>query len=138
MERITFYSKHEIIFHQKEKKSKMFQVKAISKDVRKAIVCSCHVTYAFQGESTLYSSLNVKKLLARSRREIWSLIDCNWTRTHNHLVHKRTPNHLVFPQPNLVHKQTPNHLVFVYELSSCGFESSCSQKNDCSIIHVSF
>ena len=53
-------------------------------------VCSCHVTYTFQSESTLYSSLNVKKLLARSRREIWRLSDCNWTRTQNHLVLKRT------------------------------------------------
>ena len=38
-------------------------------------VCSCHVTYAFESESTLYSCLNVKELQARS---------------HNHLVHKRT------------------------------------------------
>ena len=57
-------------------------------------VSSYHVTYAFQSESTLYSCLNVKELLARSRREIWNLSDCNWTRTHNHLVHKRTFNHL--------------------------------------------
>ena len=57
-------------------------------------VCSCHVTYAFQSEFTLYICLNVKELLARSRREIWSLSDCNWTRTHNHLVDKRTLNHL--------------------------------------------
>ena len=34
------------------------------------IVCSYHVTYALQSESTLYSCLNVKELLARSRREI--------------------------------------------------------------------
>ena len=33
-------------------------------------VCSCHVTYAFQSESTLYSCLNVKELFARSRHEI--------------------------------------------------------------------
>ena len=57
-------------------------------------VCFYHVTYAFQSESTLYSCLNVNKLLARSRREIWSLSDCNWTWTYNHLVHKRTVNHL--------------------------------------------
>ena len=57
-------------------------------------VCSCHVTYAFQGESTLYSCLNLKEFLARSRREIWSLSDCNWTRTHNHLVHRQTINYL--------------------------------------------
>ena len=60
-------------------------------------VCSCHVTYTFQSESTLYSCLNVKELLARSRGEIWSLSDCNWARTHNHLVHKRTLNHLAKP-----------------------------------------
>ena len=33
-------------------------------------VSSYHVTYVFQSESTLYSCLNVKELLARSRREI--------------------------------------------------------------------
>ena len=58
-------------------------------------VCSSHVKYAFQSESALSSCLNVKKLPARSRREIRSLSDCNGTRTHNHLVHKRTLNHLV-------------------------------------------
>ena len=57
-------------------------------------VSSCHVTYAFQSESTLYSCLNVKKLLVGSRRKIWSLSDCNWTRTKNHLVCKQTLNHL--------------------------------------------
>ena len=49
-------------------------------------VCSCHVTYAFESESTLYSCLNVKELLARSRREIWRWSDCNWTRTQASLV----------------------------------------------------
>ena len=58
----SFYSKHEIIFCQKEKRSQMFQVKAISKDVRKTIVCSCSCT--FQNESTAYSCLNVKEVLA--------------------------------------------------------------------------
>ena len=40
------------------------------KTENKVTVCSCHVTYAFESECTLYSSLNVKELLARSRREI--------------------------------------------------------------------
>ena len=57
-------------------------------------VCSCHVTSVFQSECTLYSCLNVKEHLARSRREIWSLSDCNWTRTQNHLVRKWTHNDL--------------------------------------------
>ena len=50
--------------------------------------------YAFQSESTLNSCLNAKELLARGRRNIWSLSDCNGTRTLNHVVHKRTLNHL--------------------------------------------
>ena len=55
----------------------MFQVKVISKDIKKTIVCSCHVTYTFQSEFTLYGCLNVKELLAQSRCKIWS---CLWTK----------------------------------------------------------
>ena len=51
----------------------------------------------------------------RSRREVWSLSDCSWTRTHNHL----TKQSIIWPV-------WLNGWVFVYELSSCGFESSCS------------
>ena len=43
---------------------------------------------------TLYSSLNVKELLAWNRRNIWSLSSSNRIRSLNHLAHKRTPNHL--------------------------------------------
>ena len=57
-------------------------------------VCSCHDTYAFQSESTLYSCLNVKKLLSWSRCEIWKLSECNWTQTQNHLVLIWTLNHV--------------------------------------------
>ena len=56
--------------------------------------CSCHVTYTIPSESTLYSCLNVKELLAWSRCRIWRLSGCNWIRTQNHLVHKKTLNHL--------------------------------------------
>ena len=62
--------------------------------LRKLTVCYYHVTYAFQSESTLYSSLNVKELLDQSRPNIWSLCDSNRIQTHNHLVHKRTLNQL--------------------------------------------
>ena len=57
-------------------------------------VCFYHVTYEFESESTLYSSLNLKELLAPRRHHIWRLSDCNWTRTHNHLFRKRRLNHL--------------------------------------------
>ena len=85
-------------------------------------VWSCHVTYVFQSESTPYYSLNVKELLARSRREIRSLSDCNWNRTQNHLVRKQTLSHLA----QLV---KVSGWVFVYELSGSGFKSSCSRLN---------
>ena len=44
----------------------------------------------------------------------WILSDCNWTQTHNHLVRKL---------------KMLNGSVFVYELTGCGFESSCSHLN---------
>ena len=58
------------------------------------IVCFYQVTYEFENESTFYSCVNVKELLAPRRHHIWRLSDCNGTRTHNHLVRKRTLNHL--------------------------------------------
>ena len=38
--------------------------------VEALVVCYYHVTYAFQSESTLYSCLNVKELLAQNRLDI--------------------------------------------------------------------
>ena len=57
-------------------------------------VCFCHVMYVPQSESTLYSCLTVKELLAWSRRKMWKLSGCNWTLTQNNLVCKRILNHL--------------------------------------------
>ena len=57
-------------------------------------ICSHRVTIAFQSESTLYNCLNVKKLLARNRRDIWSLYDHNGTQTDNHLVRKWTLSYI--------------------------------------------
>ena len=53
----------------------------------------------FQGKNiwpffVYYSYLNVKKLLARIRRDIWSLSYCNGIRTYNQFVRNRTLNHL--------------------------------------------
>ena len=41
-------------------------------------VRSYHVTYTFQSESTLYSCLNVKELLAWKRRDIWPVWLNSW------------------------------------------------------------
>ena len=53
---------------------------------------SCHVRI-LEWIHTLYLA-ECQGFLVRSRREIWRISDCNWTRTLNHLVHKRTLNHL--------------------------------------------
>ena len=78
-------------------------------------VCSCHVTYAFKSESTLYSCLNIKVLLAWSKRKIWSLSDWNWTGTQNPVVRKWTLNHLAKLVPCWFHLAK---LVLTIE---CGF-----------------
>ena len=85
-------------------------------------VCYCHVMYTFQSESTLYNCLNARELLAWNKCDIWSLSDSKGIWTHNHLVHKRTLNHLAKLVIWL------NGWVFVYELSGCRFESRCCQK----------
>ena len=58
-------------------------------------LCPSHVTYAFQSECALYIWLSLKELFAQNKRDMWSLSDCNGTRTHNQLVRKGTLNHLV-------------------------------------------
>ena len=110
-------------------------------------VCFSHVTGAFQSESTLYSCLNVKELLAQSRCKIWSLGDCNCTRTQNHLFCKGTPSHLaklqilclLWARNSLISRQLYsvdslwtctwkekmfwlNGWVFIYELSGSEFQ----------------
>ena len=57
-------------------------------------LCSYHVTYPFQSESTLHTFLNVKGFFAGNRRNIGSLSDNSEIRTRSHLVRKRTPDHL--------------------------------------------
>ena len=61
--------------------------------------------------------LNVKELLARRRRHIWSLSDSKEIQTHNHFIRKGTLNHLA--------KLAAKWLSVFYELSGCGFESHC-------------
>ena len=57
-------------------------------------VCSYHISYEFQSESTLYSCVDVEEFLARNRHHISSLSYSNQIPTHNHIVHKRTIHHL--------------------------------------------
>ena len=58
---------------QLQQAQKLVSVKGIFLKIKDfTTVCSYHITYAFQSESTLCSCLNVKELLARNRRDIWS------------------------------------------------------------------
>ena len=61
-------------------------------------------------------------LLETDASDIWSLSDCNGIRIYNHLVCKRTLNHLAKLAIWL------NGWVFVYELSGGKFESRCNDK----------
>ena len=56
------------------------------------MLLSCHVRVS----KWIYSivCMNVRELLAQCRRHVWSSSDSNEIRTHNHLVPKRTLNHL--------------------------------------------
>ena len=109
-------------------------------------LCSYRVTYAFQGQCTLYSSssLNVKEILARNSREIRSLSDCNWIRAHNHLICKWTLNNygcsysFIFYVLATISPNKPNdwamlwgliftvHLIFLSYISYCCYSSYCS------------
>ena len=118
-------------------------------------VCYYHVKYAFQSESTLYSCLNVRELLAWNRWDIWILSDCNVSGTHKHLVCKRKLSHLVklakwlscvvssclygafdclflschVRSYHVIWSVWLNGWVFVYKLSGFGFEFRCSHFN---------
>ena len=74
-----------------ENTEELFQLKAIFKKP----ICYYHATYVLQSKSTLYSFVNVKKVLAWNRHDIWSLSGSNGIRTHNHLVRKQTLSHLL-------------------------------------------
>ena len=58
--------------------------------------------------------LNVKELFGRRRRHIWSLSDRNEVRTHNHLVRKRTLNHLVKLLTNYSTKNNSKLAIYWY------------------------
>ena len=44
-------------------------------------VCSYHVKHEFRSEFTPCICMNIKELLTRNRRDIWSLSDCNGFQT---------------------------------------------------------
>ena len=71
-------------------------------------VCYFHVTYTFQSEYTLFSSLNVKERLPRKRRDIWSLSEYVTDK-----YSQRKP--IIWPV-------WQKRWVFVYDLNDCGFE----------------
>ena len=90
-------------------------VKYIKSKLSLRTVCSYHVIYAFQSESTRYSCLNVKELLTRSRCEIWGLSDCNLT--HNSTL--TTENSRLASLAKWLSVRS-------WTKWFCGFEPSCS------------
>ena len=90
-------------------------------------VCCFYGKYSFQSESTLYRCLKMKKLYSRNRRQIWSLSDCKWTQTHNHLVHKRILSRLA----TLVKLLSCIMNTFLYVAFDCMFLSCHAHLSDC-------
>ena len=99
-------------------------------------VCSYHVTYLFQSESTLYSCLIVKEILFQNRCNIWHLSNCSRTRTHKHLVRKQILNSQMHFTDKYSQRRSVicpvwlNGWVFIYYLSGCGFESHCNPNDN--------
>ena len=89
-----------------------------------------YVTYTFQSESTLFSCLNLKELLARSRWEIWHLSDWNWTRTQNHLVRKRTLNHFARLAKELSYLSIRCIWLYIFVMSRKKMTKNTTLKND--------
>ena len=56
------------------------------------VIIMSRTSFRVNPHSIVY--LNVKELLAQSSSHIWGLTDNNVIRTQNHLVRKRTLNHL--------------------------------------------
>ena len=101
------------------------------------LICAVHstvsyyfVTHAFQSESTLYSCLNVKELLARNRCNIWSLSYSNGI--HDIASVKYSQMHRMYKylkHSSIIWPVWLNGWVFVYELSGHWFESHCCHLN---------
>ena len=53
--------------------------------------------------------------------------DCNWNRTHNHIVRKRALNYLA--KLAWIWPLWLNEWAFIYWLSNCLFKSSCNHLN---------
>ena len=79
--------------------------------------CYHHVTCEFHNESTLYSLSECQETRCSNQVPYLEFIDSNTIRTHNHLVHKWTINHLAELATWLS--------VVVYKLSGCEFEPRC-------------
>ena len=84
------------------------------------LLCSYHVTYVFQSESTLYSCLNVKELVAWNKRDIWSSSDCK-SQMH------RTDKYSQYS--SIIWLVWLNGWVFIYDLSGCEFKPCWSNLN---------
>ena len=67
------------------------------KDIEKldCMLLSCHVHISEGIFARTESSLNIKELIAATRRDIWNLSDSNGIWSHNYLVRKQTLNQLV-------------------------------------------
>ena len=79
---------------------------------------TCHIPVFIINPHSIVARMSRISLLEAGANLNLSDCNCNWTRTHNHLVHKRTLNHLA--------KLAWVLSVRLNELIGCGCESSSS------------
>ena len=90
-ENILFYSWYEIQFQQDPI---VYSTAFGRKYYRLRVLVMSHTRFRVNLHSVVAWILMI---LTQNRRDIWSLSDSNGIRTHNHLVCKRTLNHLAKP-----------------------------------------
>ena len=88
-----------------------------------------------------YITVSMQKLSS-----IHKYTDCNWTRTHNHLIHKQTLNHLAKPasalassKPNAPNAPASSKEFFNIQANvECGFtlKHVCDMTRTCSYKHI--
>ena len=94
--------------------------------------------------TAVYITVSMQKLSS-----IYKYTDCNWTRTHNHLIHKQTLNHLAKPAsapasskpnaPNAPNAPASSKEFFNIQANvECGFtlKHVCDMTRTCSYKHI--
>ena len=89
-------------------------------------VCSCHVTYAFQSESTLRFRACFEQEVPWHPGNYWVWIRSERRTWHDKNIESNASYRKYSEHSSIIWPVWPNGWAFVYELSGSGFKYSCS------------